>query len=239
MVSFTRLLLTLLLSCVAAAAQADTIVHASDYDAYWLWAGVRAGADLQHAKTIYVLQGEIGPDRTGAIHVKAQGGSVPGPHAAKLWLAYRVRSLEWTPEIKDAILRKLSAWRAQPGEVAGIQVDFDASTQGLKNYAAFLQDLRRSLPANCELSVTGLMDWASQATPDDLNLLSGTVDEIIFQTYRGRDTVADIDAYVARLGRLRIPFRLGLVEGATWAPHIDPASNPHFQGYVIFLRNDR
>jgi hypothetical protein len=116
-------------------------------------------------------------------------------------------------------------------------MDFDASTRGLQGYVAFLRALRQALPADCALSVTGLMDWASQASPEDLNDLSGAVDEVIFQTYRGRETVNDIDAYVARLDRVRIPFRLGLAEGAQWSPPAGLALNPHFQGYVVFLRN--
>ncbi|WP_284310570.1 DUF3142 domain-containing protein [Labrys miyagiensis] len=234
----TRLPAVLLLSVLMTqVAVGEPVVKASDYDAYWLWAGVKARPIVQQAKTVYLLQGEIGPDPSGAVRLKAQGGSVPGPHVPALWLAYRVRSLDWTPEITAAIARKYAAWRTQPGSVPGIQVDFDASTRNLRNYAGFLKDLRRSLPPDCRLSVTGLMDWASQAAPEDLDALSGTIDEIIFQTYRGRQTVPDIDAYLARLGRLRIPYRLGLSEGAAWSPPAGLASDPHFRGYVIFLQN--
>ena len=95
------------------------------------------------------------------------------------------------------------------------------------------------LPEGCKLSVTGLMDWAAQAKLEDLDNLHDAVDEIVFQTYRGARTVADIDAYVKRLARLRIPFRLGLAEGATWSPPPGLAGNPNFRGYVVFLRNAR
>ena len=232
------LLLALLLIAATPVAAADGIVRAADYDAYWLWAGVRARPELDKARTVYLLQGEIGADRAGgAVRLKAQGGAAPGPHAPALWLAYRVRSLDWGPEIAAAISHRLVLWRAEPGRVIGVQMDFDASTRGLKGYVAFLRALRQALPADCALSVTGLMDWASQASPEDLDDLSGTVDEVIFQTYRGRETVADIDAYLARLDRVRIPFRLGLAEGAAWSPPAGLALNPHFQGYVVFLRN--
>jgi hypothetical protein len=228
----------LMLWIAAAPAAADEIVRAADYDSYWLWAGVKARPGLDKAKTIYLLQGEIGPDRfDGAIRLKAQGGASPGPHAPALWLAYRVRSLDWSPEIVAAITHRLALWRAEPGRVVGVQMDFDASTHGLKGYVAFLRALRKSLPTDCALSVTGLMDWASQASPEDLDELSGTVDEVTFQTYRGRATVDDIDAYVSRLTRVRFPFRLGLAEGAAWSPPAELALNPHFQGYVVFLRN--
>ncbi|PPQ40122.1 DUF3142 domain-containing protein [Rhodoblastus acidophilus] len=219
--------------CCPAAAE----VRAADYDAYWLWAGVRARPDVAHARTLYLLVGEVGPGADGANRLKAQGAAQPGPHAAKLWLAFRVRSLDWTPEVRAGVLRKLALWRAQPGEVAGVQIDFDAATHGLARYASFLRDLRAALPRDCGLSVTGLMDWASQGAPEDLSALSGMVDEIIFQTYRGRATVENIDAYLARLGRLTIPYRLGLAEGAQWTAPNGLASAPHFHGYVVFLRN--
>jgi len=232
-----RLLALTLLLFAATASAADDIVRAADYDAYWLWAGVKARPELEKARTLYLLQGEIGPDRFGAIRLKAQGGTEPGPHQPTLWLVYRVRSLDWTEEIFAALNRRLARWR-EATRVAGVQIDFDASTHGLERYAAFLANLRKALPEGCGLSVTGLMDWASQASLEDMEKLSGTVDELIFQTYRGRETVKDIDAYLARLGRLEVPFRLGLAEGAAWSPPAALARNPHFLGYVIFLRND-
>jgi hypothetical protein len=237
LVSRRRLLALPALFAWSAPSHADEIVRAENYDSYWLWAGVKTRPELEKAKTLYLLQGEIGPDRFGETRLKAQGGSEPSPHAPTLWLAYRVRSLDWTPEIFAALNRRLARWRAAT-RVAGVQIDFDASTHGLKDYAAFLMKLREALPKDCGLSVTGLMDWASQAAPQDIDALAETVDELIFQTYRGRETVKDIDAYLARLGRLHVPFRLGLAEGAAWSEPRALARHPHFLGYVVFLRND-
>jgi hypothetical protein len=231
------LLALLLLGAAVAPAPAQTLVRATDYDSYWLWAGVKARPEVFRARALYLLQGEIGPDAQRVVRLKAQGAAQPGAHEATLWLAYRVRSLDWPPEILGAILRKLALWRAQPGRVAGVQIDFDASTHGLSGYTAFLRRLRVALPKDCALSVTGLMDWASQGSPEDLSELAGIVDEVIFQTYRGRDTVENIDAYLARLDRLTIPFRLGLAEGASWPAPSSIAANKNFRGYVVFLRN--
>jgi hypothetical protein len=232
-----RLALALIFSSALAAASAEEIVRAGDYDAYWLWAGVRARPEIAKARVVYLLQGEIGADAEGVVRMKAQGGSEPGPHAPTLWLVYRVRSLDWPPEILAAILRRYEAWRAAPGRVAGLQIDFDASTRGLRRYAAFLRGLKPALPEGCALSVTGLMDWASQASPEDIDALAGAVDEIIFQTYRGRETVANLDAYLVRLGRVKMPFRLGLSEGAAWPGPDALTLPPNFLGYVVFLRN--
>jgi hypothetical protein len=214
-------------------------IRAEDYQEYWLWAGVRHRSEFQKANTIYLLQGEIAPAPAGGAYVKFQGGAQPGPHSPSLWLVYRVRSLDWGPEVIAAIKRRLALWRAQPGVVNGIQLDFDASTHNLTGYATFLRDIRKSLPADCRLSITGLMDWASQAMPEDLDHLSHSVDEMIFQTYRGHQTVNEIESYLKRLDRLHIPFKLGLAEGAEWRPQGDLQRNPYFNGYVIFLQNHK
>ncbi|MEF3365815.1 DUF3142 domain-containing protein [Methylocystis sp. 9N] len=221
----------------ATTAAADTIVRAADYDAYWLWAGVRARPELATAKTIYLLQAEIGPDDLGETRLKAQGATEPGSHPQALWLVYRVRSIDWTPAIFAAVKRRLAEWRAKSDKVIGVQIDFDAATRGLTTYAAFLAELRQTLPPDCALSISGLMDWASQATPEDIDRLGRSVDEVVFQTYRGRATVDHIDDYLARVGRVHTPFRLGLAEGAVWSPPEMLARHPYFRGYVVFLQN--
>ena len=212
-------------------------VRAQEHDAFWLWAGVKPHPAVATARTLYLLQGEIGPAPDGTSIVKPHGAGQPGPHGQELWLVYRVRALDFTPEVTQAIARRLARWKDQPGPLAGVQLDFDAGTKGLAGYAVFLRGFRASLPPEYRLGVTGLMDWASQGRPEDLEALAGTVDEIVFQTYRGRVTIPDIDAYVRRLGRLTIPFKLGLAEGAWWEPPADLAGNPRFRGYVIFLQN--
>jgi hypothetical protein len=235
-----RLLLALLAFLVpAGSAGAESQVRAADYDAYWLWAGVRSRPGLDQAKTLYLLQGEIAEGASGGVRLRAQGATEPGPHRPRLWLVYRVRSLAWRPDVIAGVRRRLALWRAQPGELAGVQVDFDASTRGLQQYAVFLRELRSALPADCALSATGLMDWASQARPEDIDALAGSVDELVFQTYRGRETVPGVEAYVARLKRLHVPFRLGLAEGAQWIWSDTLAGHPFFRGYVVFLRNQQ
>jgi hypothetical protein len=229
----------LLLACFLAAAPAcgqDRVI-AENYRAFWLWGGVASRPYLERAETIYLLQGEIGaePSSGGAVVVRARSVASPGPHRAPLFLVYRARSLDFSPEVYDVIRARLARWRREDGEVRGVQIDFDAATRRLNDYAAFLRNLRRELPADVKLSVTGLMDWASQAAPDDLASLSGVVDEIVFQTYRGRTTIRNIDSYVARLSRLAIPFKLGLVEGGDWRTPAALAGNPNFRGYVVFL----
>ena len=60
---------------------------------------------------------------------------------------------------------------------------------------------------------------------------------MVLQTYQGRRTIPGYQAYMARLGRLKVPFKIGLLEGGEWTAPADLAANPWFRGYVVFLKN--
>jgi hypothetical protein len=214
-------------------------VRAADYDAFWLWGGVTPQPALAGARSLYLLQGEVratrGPD--GAVRLVAQGGAIPRLRQGEVWLDYRADTLRWPPEVYSQILARLGRWRAAGDPVAGLQIDFDAHTRHLDDYARFLADLRARLPPGCKLSVTGLLDWSSQGDSAALDALGGVVDEVVLQTYQGRRTIPGYQAYLARLGRMKIPFKIGLVEGGDWTAPPDLAANPWFRGYVVFLKN--
>ncbi|HXU99804.1 MAG TPA: DUF3142 domain-containing protein [Caulobacteraceae bacterium] len=210
-------------------------VDARDYDAFWLWAGVRPQPEMAKAKVLYVLQGEVvasSPPR-----LVAQGGATPALRRGELWLVYRVQTLAWTPLIYAQVAAHLRRWRAAGNPVVGVQIDFDARTRRLGAYAAFLADLKSRLPPDCKLGVTGLLDWSSQGDPAGLKALTGVVDELVLQTYQGRRTIPGYGAWLARLDRLGAPFRIGLVQGGEWTPPESLARDPDFRGYVVFLRN--
>lgn len=156
---------------------------------------------------------------------------------AAIWIVYRAHTLNWPPEIYDQVLRQWRIWRESGVPVAGIQIDFDARTRHLDQYRAFLRDLRRRLPADCQLSITGLLDWSSQGDSTVLNGLNGVVDEIVLQTYQGRRTIAGYQAYLASLSKLTVPFRIGLAQGGEWSPPASLATDRYFRGYVVFLQN--
>jgi hypothetical protein len=218
-------------------------VDAADYDAFWLWGGVAPQPVLARARTLYLLRGQVSAprNRPGPVRLIAQGGSTPhlGPRAARTeaWIVYRAHTLDWPPEIYAQILDDLVRWRAAGNPVVGVQIDFDAHTRHLDRYAAFLRDLRARLPADDRLSITGLLDWSSQGDPAALDSLAGVVDEVVLQTYQGRRTIPGYEAYLAQLGRVKLPFKIGLVEGGAWEPPVGLAANPWFLGYVVFLTN--
>ena len=138
------------------------------------------------------------------------------------------------------LLRQRAAWQAYGNQVVGIQIDFDAATPKLANYARFLRQLRQQLPADCRLSITGLLDWGANGDLATLNGLAGVVDELVVQTYRGRHTVTDYQSYLPALQQLTLPFKLGLVQHGAWQPDWQRTfrRQPNYRGEVVFLVNN-
>ena len=208
-------------------------VDARDHEAFWLWAGVEPQPMLEQAKTLYVLDGEVRAD--GYVPLRPQPPRVAGP---QLWMVVRTDDLHWSEASYAAVLRRLERWKVG-NRLAGVQIDFDARTKYLGEYAAFLSDLRERLPPSVQLSITGLMDWSANGDPAGLAGLSGTVDEVVIQTYQGRETIPGYEAYLAKLKRFPIPFRIGLVQRGAWAEPAGLNTNPNFRGYVVFLLNEK
>lgn len=212
------------------------VVDAADYDAFWLWAGVAPQPVLARAKSLYILQAEVDAAAGGA-RLVAQGGAVPHLRHGEVWMVYRVHTLDWSPRLYAQVVGRLARWRAAGNPVVGVQIDFDARTRHLDQYGAFLRGLRAQLPADCRLSITGLLDWSSQGDPAALSALGAVVDEVVLQTYQNRTTIPNYADYVDRIGRVGLPFKLGLVQGGDWTAPAGLAANPWFRGYVVFLRN--
>ena len=139
-------------------------------------------------------------------------------------MVVRVQTLAWSPSVYRQVDAALGRWRAAGNDVAGVQIDFDARTRRLADYARFLADLKQALPAGCQLGITGLLDWSSHGDPTGLAALAGVVDEIVLQIYQGRHVIPGYAGYLTHLDNLKIPFRVGLLEGGDWTAR--PASRP-------------
>jgi hypothetical protein len=237
-VNRTRAIVLLLVATLSTTAAGATVA-AGDYDAFWLWGGVAPQPILQRARTVYVLQGQIGgsPREDAAVVLTAQGISVPRLVGPDVWLVYRARTLRWEPSVYATMLARLDRWRRAGNAVVGIQIDFDTRAAYLGEYAAFLRDLRARLPRDCRLGITGLLDWSSNADPERLNELAQIVDELVVQTYQGRRTIADYPRYLPRLARLTVPFKIGLIQDGEWEAPESLSAQPAFRGYVVFLQN--
>lgn len=212
-------------------------MDAAEYDTFWLWAGVKPQPALKHARTIYILQGEIRETRKPRLVALRPG--TPDVRHAELWIVYRTETLDWGDDIVPQIRADLARWRAAGNKVAGVQIDFDAATKGLSGYIRFLKKLRAQLPRDARLGITGLLDWSSQGDSADLNALAGVTDEVVLQSYQGRHTVPGYQAYLASLSRLNMPYKIGLVQHGEWNAPPGLISDPDFKGYVVFLLNTK
>lgn len=207
------LMAALSLMLVATSAPAGR-VDARQHDAFWLWAGVRPQPVLDRAKRVYVLQGQV--STRGTVRLIAQRPAIPRIEHADVWMVVRVETLRWPPQLYDQLLVQLQRWRAAGNAVVGIQIDFDARTRHLEGYADFLSGLRARLPADYRLGITGLLDWSANGDPAGLDALAGVVDEVVLQIYQGRRVIPGYAGYLARLDRLKLPFRIGLLQNGEW-----------------------
>ena len=231
---------TLCLGLLLLASPAFGAVDARDYDAFWLWSGVTPQPVLQQAKTLYILQGQINSTRRAperGVRMIAQGIGVPRLTTGEVWVVYRAHTLKWPEAVYTQLLGQVQRWRDAGNPVVGIQIDFDARTQYLHEYATFLRDLRQRLPAELKLSITGLMDWSSNADPAAIAQLKGVVDEVVVQTYQGRHSIPDYAAYLPRMNRMGLPFKIGLIQGGVWEEPGYLRGSEWFRGYVVFLQN--
>jgi hypothetical protein len=226
--------LSLLLVAASGPAAPDDTVDARNHDAFWLWAGVRPQPVLDRASRIYLLQGQVSAN---PVRLIAQRPAIPRIKGPDVWMVVRVETLRWPPHIYDQLLVQFARWGAAGNRVVGIQIDFDARTRHLEDYASFLAGLRARLPADCGLGITGLLDWSANGDPAGLDALAGVVDEVVLQIYQGRRVIPGYAGYLARLDRLKLPFRIGLLQGGEWQAPPGLEANPNFRGYVVFLQN--
>lgn len=230
-----RAILAVLLIALGSPALASP-TDARDFDAFFLWAGVKPQPVLAEARSLYLLQGQV--EDSDPVRLVSQRPALPQVSHAEVWMVVRVETLDWPDAVFRQVLSALDRWRAAGNNVAGLQIDFDAGTRHLENYAAFLAGLRQRLPGDCRLSITGLLDWSSNGDPAGLAALGGAVDEVVLQIYQGRRVIPGYAGYLAALDRLEIPFRIGLLQGGEWEAPENLVTNPWFRGYVVFLVND-
>lgn len=203
---------------------------------FWLWSGVRPTAALRQADTVYLHQGDV-LTQGGQAVFERKGLPVNRLTFPHIWLTVRFTTLDVPDELLIRINRLTERWRSAGNRVVGVQIDFDAATYRLDEYAQFLRRVRQRLPAQYALGVTGLLDWAKTGSISTLNTLP--VDELVVQSYQGRSTVRNYAAYLPALAGLRIPFKLGVVQHGIWDREEEQrlAASPWYRGTVMFMLN--
>ena len=228
----------------------DNVINPKDYEQFWIWTPPKDDSKLSQANMLYILQGEIRPSNLpyyrpntdeNAVHaalatLTPQGLGVRPLTGKKIWLVYRATSQEWSDDVMPQLIERLEKWQRAGNQVVGIQIDYDAPTYQLDKYAELLREVRKQLPAQYQLSVTGLLDWSNQAEDPQFMQLSDTVDELVIQTYQGTTTLTNYSRYLKKLEHLPFDFKIGIIEGGQWQGATFLEDNPHFKGYVVFLR---
>lgn len=237
LVQLAALLVTVCFSWPSSAA----MVKAEDYASFWLWGGIKSQPALARAENLYILQGqvvEVSKQNKSKVMVIPQGMPVAKVKKGRTWLVYRATTLRWPPDIMQTLCARLDHWQLAGNDVAGLQIDFDAGTKHLPEYADFLRQVRAALPTKFQLSITGLLDW-SNGDREAIGQLKGIVDEVTIQTYQGRKTISGYQTYLPALTRLTVPFKIGLIQNGEWHASKDIESSPWFRGYVVFLQNQK
>lgn len=213
-------------------------VDATRYQDFWLWAAVRPQSVLHQAQTLYLHQGEVAR-RQGKVVFLRQGIPPSQLRVNRIWLAFRMTTLDLSDHHLNRMLKLREKWRRHGNQVVGIQIDFDAKSYQLAGYVAFLTQLRERLPEDCQLSITGLLDWSKTGDVSALNRLQGKLDEVVVQTYQGRSTITRYAEYLPALMKLALPFRVGLVQNGKWETQWQQrlATSPYYRGEVVFLVN--
>lgn len=227
--------LILLLSLFTAAATPFTQENEA-YQAFWLWGGINPAQIPATAQRLYILQGSIQATGKNTARFQRQGvlvHTLPAP----IFLVYRFETLIWNLSIRQSILNQIQYWESHGQTVLGIQIDFDAKTRYLDRYESFLRQIRADLPPNYQLSITGLLDWSQNAAPTVLQNLADCLDEVIFQTYQGKRTIPQYQAYLNSFAKLQIPFKIGIVEDGIWDRQNEQwlATLEYYRGMVVFL----
>ncbi|MGL4860301.1 MAG: DUF3142 domain-containing protein [Enterobacteriaceae bacterium] len=225
------LVVTLLVSPLC---QADSVL-AERYRAFWCWSGVKTQPVLKQAQTLYLHQGEVLARGTKPFIKLGQ------PYALlpvkSLWITVRFETLAVSEETLLRVVNLPYHWSKQGNQVVGLQIDFDAGSYALQQYAQFLQQVRAKLDKRYALGVTGLLDWAKTGSVAQLNQLP--IDELVVQTYQGRQTVPGYQQYLPALLNLQIPFKVGLVQGGNWDSQWQQrlSRSSFYRGEVVFLLN--
>lgn len=210
-------------------------VDATQYESFWLWAGVKPQPVLDQAKTIYMLGAEVRASDPREFEILRP--SPPMVDSADIWFVIRLETLDLDDSQYKGLIDLVRKWDGAGNSLTGLQVDFDANTRGLDGYADFLKKLRSRLPSQYKLGVTGLLDWSANGDPTQLQNVADSIDEAVFQTYQGRHTIAGYEKWLRNLDDLPMPFHIGLVQNGDWREPEGLRQNPNFRGYVVFLLN--
>jgi len=160
---------------------------------FWFWEGSEVTPESQGPQidSLYFQAGRI---EQGLLpfNVRAEnwfvGSQLPSPlpQAKEYWMVLRyetqrVPALSAIPALAESFKRIQAEARRRRVSLSGVQLDIDAPTGSLREYAAFLREVRKVLPNGMQLSITALLDWFRDGT--GMPEVTKEVDEFVPQFY--------------------------------------------------------
>ncbi len=164
--------------------------------AFWAWrintpdeADVDAASTATKAKILFIRAGQIELENGAVKRIQAVKGQLP--RAMELHLVYngtrkflaefeRLDLDNFAKSLLEIYQEDLAQVDRDQANIAGIQLDLDVPTRLLPRYAEALIKLKKNLPPNIKLSITGLPTWANS---NEINSVLNVVDFWIPQCY--------------------------------------------------------
>jgi hypothetical protein len=191
---------------------------------FWFWSEGAADIipDPGPVDVLYVHVGTLnhyhwrGDDRWNAYGVWPR----ELPEAHRYWAVFRCDEHAAPPSTAVAPLAAELTDLRRGQESEGIQLDIDVPTGSLRQYAAFLHELRAHLAPGTKISITALLDWFRDGTA--IGEVVKEVDEFVPQFY---DTGADREGAIA-----------AMIDAALWGPRFGHFGKPYRIGISTFGR---
>jgi hypothetical protein len=152
---------------------------------------------------LVIYQGNI----TVSDKYQSLGGQPSKIDQKEIIVLLRLYSLLEIEEIINLYLEKVRAWKRHGVIVTGLEVDYDSPSYKLNEYAEWLKRLNKDFQG--ELSVTSLGTYTLD-NPTGLKLISGSVDYISMQLYKGYVPYSHYEKVVDWLNLNGIPHVIGI-----------------------------
>ncbi|KKJ75958.1 hypothetical protein WH95_15440 [Kiloniella litopenaei] len=168
---------------------------------HWVWAGQTLD-DKNHQEQKFLENCQIFKItcRAGEVRVLVRSWGHQTSHKSiphqspryfqdteKLILTYRMENRINVREISAFINRDINIWKRAGRHIIGIEIDYDSPSSKLDVYRAWLIDLKKKIPADISVRITGLPTWFED-NRSDAKKLAAVVSEVSLMFYRQKQT---------------------------------------------------
>jgi hypothetical protein len=162
---------------------------------FWFWQGSEVTVESKDLELdlVYFQAGTISHGFADRWYV-GRDFPAPLPKAKEYWMVLRyerqgVPAMSAIPALDESFRRLHSEAQRRRIPLMGVQLDIDAPTGSLREYATFLRAVRKAVPDGMQLSITALLDWFRDGTA--VHEVVKEVDEFVPQFYDLSDSKQD------------------------------------------------